>query len=110
MPVDDAVIQPRDNALVVGTHGRGIWVLDHIAALEALTPDAIRSDAFLVPPARARLLSIYNPQAWYGAGQYFAPNPDFRRRHQLLPQWRPRFVCAASTTSSWDLRMEPAHR
>jgi len=30
-----------------------------------------------VPPAHARLLSIYNPQAWYGAGQYFAPNPDF---------------------------------
>jgi hypothetical protein len=37
----------------------------------------MRSEAFLVPPARARLLSIYNPQAWYGAGQYFAPNPDF---------------------------------
>ena len=30
-----------------------------------------------MPPARARLLSIYNPQAWYGAGQFFAPNPDF---------------------------------
>jgi hypothetical protein len=30
-----------------------------------------------VPPARARLLTIYSPQAWFGAGQYFAPNPDF---------------------------------
>ena len=52
-------------------------MLDNISSLEALTPEAMRSDAFLVPPARARLLSIYNPQAWYGAGQYFAPNPDF---------------------------------
>ena len=77
VPVDDILIHPRDNDLIAGTHGRGIWVLDNISALEALTPEAIRSDAFLVPPARARLLAIYNPQAWYGAGQYFAPNPDF---------------------------------
>jgi hypothetical protein len=42
-----------------------------------LTPDTIRTEALLVPPARARLLAIYNPQAWYGAGQYFAPNPEF---------------------------------
>ena len=77
VPVDDILVHPRDNDLIAGTHGRGIWVLDNISALEALTPDAMRSDAFLVPPARARLLAIYNPQAWYGAGQYFAPNPDF---------------------------------
>lgn len=30
-----------------------------------------------MPPSRARLLSIYAPQAWYGAGQFFASNPDF---------------------------------
>jgi photosystem II stability/assembly factor-like uncharacterized protein len=77
VPVDDLLIHPRDNALVLGTHGRGIWILDDIAPLQALTPDAIKSDGFLVAPSRARLLSLYNPQAWYGAGQYFAPNPDF---------------------------------
>src|SRR4029077_6934223 len=76
-PGDDVFIQPRDNDLIVGTHGRSIWVLDNIGALEALTPESIRTEAFLVPPARARLLSIYTPQAWYGAGQYFALNPDF---------------------------------
>jgi len=77
VPVHDILIHPRDNDLIVGTHGRSIWVLDNISALEALTPDSIRTEAFLVPPVRARLLSIYTPQAWYGAGQYFAPNPDF---------------------------------
>ncbi len=77
VPVDDIVIHPRDNDLIAATHGRSIWILDNISSLEALTPEAMRSDAFLVPPGRARLLSIYNPQAWYGAGQYFAPNPDF---------------------------------
>src|SRR5258708_34013112 len=67
VPGDDILIHPRDNDLIVGTHGRSIWGLDNIAALEALTPDALRSDAFLVPPARARLLSIAHPQAGAGA-------------------------------------------
>jgi hypothetical protein len=77
VPVDDLFIHPRENDLIAGTHGRSIWVLDNISSLEALTPEAMQTDAFLVPPARARLLSVYNPQAWYGAGQYFAPNPVF---------------------------------
>ena len=127
VPVDDIFIHPRENDLIVGTHGRSIWVLDHIAALEALTPDAIRSDAFLVPPARARLLSIYNPQAWYGAGQFFAPNPDFGGvvEYYLREGTRDdvRITVADSRGNavrtlkapgrvglnrvSWDLRMEP---
>ena len=77
VPVDDIAIHPRDNALVAGTHGRSLWVLDDIGPLEHLTADAIRSDATLLPIAPARLLSIYGPQAWFGAGQFFAPNPTF---------------------------------
>ena len=49
--VDDAVFQERDNALVVGTHGRGIWVLDDVGALEGLTADALKADATLLPLA-----------------------------------------------------------
>jgi hypothetical protein len=75
--VDDLLIHPRDHDLVVGTHGRSIWVLDHIDALEALTPQVLTSAQTLLPTPRARLMSIYNPQAWYGVGQFFAPNPDF---------------------------------
>ena len=77
VPVDDLLIHPRDNDLIVGTHGRSIWVLDNISALEALAGNALTDDAYLVPPARARLLSIHNPQAWFGGGQFFAPNPEF---------------------------------
>ena len=77
VPVDDLLIHPRENDLIVGTHGRSIWILDNISALEALSTEPMTTDAFLVPPARARLLSIYNPQAWFGGGQFFAPNPSF---------------------------------
>ena len=33
--VRDLVIQPRDNDLVIGTHGRGIWIIDDITPLRA---------------------------------------------------------------------------
>ena len=77
VPVDDLLVHPRENDLIVGTHGRSIWILDNVSALEALATEPAGTEAFLVPPARARLLSIYNPQAWFGAGQFFAPNPSF---------------------------------
>jgi photosystem II stability/assembly factor-like uncharacterized protein len=77
VPVDDLLIHPRDHDLVIGTHGRSIWIVDGIGPLEAMTTDVLSSAASLLPSPRAQLLKIYNPQAWYGAGQYFAPNPDF---------------------------------
>jgi photosystem II stability/assembly factor-like uncharacterized protein len=77
VPVDDLLIQPQRNDLVVGTHGRGIWILDDIGALEGLTPKVLEQPAALLPTQPARLLSMHTPQAWYGAGQFFAPNPAF---------------------------------
>jgi photosystem II stability/assembly factor-like uncharacterized protein len=75
--VDDAIIHPRDNALIVGTHGRGIWILDDVGPLEALTSEALAAPATLAPIPHARELSTWSPQAWYGHGERFSPNPDF---------------------------------
>jgi len=77
VPTDDAIIHPRDNALIVGTHGRSIWILDDVGPLEALTADAMKSAAALAPIPRAREMSMWAPQAWYGHGEFFAPNPEF---------------------------------
>ena len=33
---NDLLVHPRDNDLVLGTHGRGIWILDNVAALQEL--------------------------------------------------------------------------
>ena len=43
----DLVIHPRDADLVAGTHGRSIWILDDITALQQLTPEVMESDVFL---------------------------------------------------------------
>ena len=45
-PVHDAKIHPRENEIIVGTHGRGIFIAD-ITPLQELTPQVVASDAHL---------------------------------------------------------------
>jgi hypothetical protein len=47
-PVHDMAIHPREQELIVGTHGRGIFIAD-ISGLQALTPAALNDDATLAP-------------------------------------------------------------
>src|SRR5207245_1329768 len=46
--VRDLAIHPRDNYLVLATHGRGIWIVDDITPLRALTPDLLKQDVAFV--------------------------------------------------------------
>ena len=39
--VDDIVIHPRENDLVVGTHGRSIWVMNDVTPLEQMTVELL---------------------------------------------------------------------
>ncbi|MCH7990811.1 MAG: hypothetical protein IIC35_00155 [Gemmatimonadetes bacterium] len=56
-PVHDMKIQERDDDLVVGTHGRGIYILD-IAPLAGITPEVLAQDAyFFVPEAEVRWIA-----------------------------------------------------
>jgi photosystem II stability/assembly factor-like uncharacterized protein len=52
--VDEIVIHPRDNAMIVGTHGRAIFVLDNLAPVQELAAaQAPRRTATLFTPAPA---------------------------------------------------------
>jgi photosystem II stability/assembly factor-like uncharacterized protein len=51
--VHDLVIHPRDNDLIAATHGRSIWILDDITALQQLTPSVEASDLHLFNSRRA---------------------------------------------------------
>jgi hypothetical protein len=74
VPVYDLLFQEKSHALVLGTHGRGIWVLDHVEPLAEITPEMAAQDyLFPVPPAHHQLLT--NGQFWFGHGEFFAPNP-----------------------------------
>ncbi len=43
--VRDLAIHPRDHDLIIGTHGRGIWIIDDITPLRALTPQTLTKGA-----------------------------------------------------------------
>jgi hypothetical protein len=51
--VHDMEIHPRENDLVLGTHGRGFWVLDDLGLLEALTPEVVSGHSHLAQPRPA---------------------------------------------------------
>ncbi len=58
--VNDLMVHPRDNDLILGTHGRGIWILDNVNALQELTPRVLSSRAHLFtlePAEQIRYLS-----------------------------------------------------
>jgi hypothetical protein len=46
IPVHDLVIHPRENDLVVGTHGRGFFITD-ISPLQELAPDVLSIDVHM---------------------------------------------------------------
>jgi len=52
LAINDLVVHPRDNDLVLGTHGRGVWILDNVSALQELTPaGAASAQLFTIEPA-----------------------------------------------------------
>ncbi len=74
--VDDIAIHPRDRDLVVATHGRSIFVIDDIRALEELA-DSIREKPAHLFTLRAA--SGYYPLPgsvdWTGGTVFRGPNP-----------------------------------
>jgi photosystem II stability/assembly factor-like uncharacterized protein len=75
VPVYDLAFQEPTGALVAGTHGRGIWVLDHAEPLAQATAEVLGASAYLFPVPAVQQQSVYGGQFWFGAGEFFAPNP-----------------------------------
>src|SRR5262249_38608805 len=55
--VREVQVQPRESDLVIATHGRGIWIVDDITPLRALTPEVLAKDASFLPgrPVQQRM-------------------------------------------------------
>ena len=72
--VRDLVVQPRDHDLVVATHGRGIWIIDDLTPLRALTPQILDQEAAFLP-TRPQLQRILAGGGWAeGDASYAAPS------------------------------------
>ena len=74
VPVDDIEVHPRENDLVIGTHGRGVWIMDDITPLERLDASVVASVAFVFATRPTTSYNPYTPQGWT-PGVYAAQNP-----------------------------------
>lgn len=74
--VRDLAIHPRDNDLLIATHGRGIYAVDDITPLRNLTPQVLEADAAILPSRPAMLEIASQVQAFAGTDEFAGANPD----------------------------------
>lgn len=92
VPVHDLEIHPRDQALVIGTHGRGIFLIDDLTPLELLheARQAGGGTLFPVLPALQFPLNAGASTGTHAVRNWTAPNPPTGAWLQLFHDSPPR--------------------
>jgi photosystem II stability/assembly factor-like uncharacterized protein len=72
---DDILVHPRTKDLVLGTHGRGIWILDDASPIGEWTPEIAAKRAHLFAVPRATLLLYWEDVSNMSHSFYTAENP-----------------------------------
>jgi photosystem II stability/assembly factor-like uncharacterized protein len=126
--VRDLAIHPRDNDLIIATHGRGIWIVDDITPLRVLTPEALAKDVFFIQ-GRPTAQSISGGGGWYtGDAEFTGDNPTdeavityYQRRRHIFGDLKievfdpdgkllgtiPSSKRRGLSRTTWSMRLEP---
>lgn len=75
LPFNDLVIHPRDNDLILGTHGRGVWILDNLSALQGMSSDLASSEAAIFEIPAAEMINYSRDGAHVGDMIFKGENP-----------------------------------
>jgi photosystem II stability/assembly factor-like uncharacterized protein len=75
--VRDIQVQKRYSDLVLGTFGRGFWVLDDYSPLRAMTSQTLAEEARLYPTRENVPLYSVNGEGQQTLPVWTAPNPEF---------------------------------
>src|SRR3954451_14727027 len=129
--VDEILIHPRDNSMVLATHGRAIWVLDHVEPIQEYAAAKNSTAKLFTPaptsmyrrPARDRNYEFWGNQVFYGENppqaaliSYFTkdkPNSVALKiadtaGHEVREITIPASSLRAGIDSAcWDLRVQP---
>lgn len=75
--VHDIIVHPRDNDLIIATHGRSIYILDDAAPIQQMTAEVARADAYLFEPRAA--LRYTTRMTRYGVAEkaFAGQNPPY---------------------------------
>jgi photosystem II stability/assembly factor-like uncharacterized protein len=72
--VRDLDIHPTEHDLIIGTHGRGIYILDDLTPLRALTAEALEAKLALLPSRPAVQFLSAQTQSFNGDQEYVGEN------------------------------------
>ncbi|HJT15813.1 MAG TPA: hypothetical protein VJ853_00420 [Thermoanaerobaculia bacterium] len=75
VPVDDIAIHPRDNDLVLATHGRSIWIFDDLTPFQEWSDAITNEDLHLFDIRPATEYRIFNRGGNTGHEIFLGPNP-----------------------------------
>lgn len=75
--VHDILVHPRENDLILATHGRSFWIFDDATPIQQMNAEIEKSDAYLFDVRRA----IRHTERFtrYGTAEavFFGPNPPY---------------------------------
>lgn len=73
--VRDLVVHPRDGDLIIGTHGRGIWLLDDLTPLRSLSAELAAKEIAIIDARPSRQALQFNGGWIEGAATFVGDNP-----------------------------------
>jgi photosystem II stability/assembly factor-like uncharacterized protein len=73
--VTDIAVHPRERDLIIGTHGRGLWILDDIGYLQEMSPAALAEDLHVFTTRPVTAFEISSLRSTFDAPDFAAKNP-----------------------------------
>lgn len=73
--VHDMLIHPRDNDLVLGTHGRGAWIFDDASVVQELNASILNKDGHVFSTRKALRYAMRMTRYGQGDKPFSGPNP-----------------------------------
>jgi photosystem II stability/assembly factor-like uncharacterized protein len=75
--VHDILIHPRENDLILGTHGRSIWIFDDVSFLQEISSDVVRKPAHLFAVRPTTRFATKPTRYGIGDKVFRGPNPSY---------------------------------
>jgi photosystem II stability/assembly factor-like uncharacterized protein len=75
--VHDIVVHPRENDLIVATHGRSVWILDDATPVQQMTATIANSNAHLFPVRSGLRFASFFTRYGIGDKVFTGPNPAY---------------------------------
>jgi photosystem II stability/assembly factor-like uncharacterized protein/uncharacterized membrane protein YgcG len=76
VPIHEIVIHPRDNDMILATHGRSIWILDDATPIQQAS-EARRAETFLFDIRPAMQYNLANNRGFVTDKPFRGRNPDY---------------------------------